>query len=378
MLHSKGVHLQAIVTDRCLAAINAIDNVFPTVPSLICRWHLNQAIFKQIRKREGIYKQIPATKEDGTELNWLQDSPATRECVAAFYKLIEAKSLTEWESLCSAFELKYAFLKDYLAKEWWPYRERFCAVWTNKYRHFGETASSRVEGQNKCLKEWINSSNITLITLFERLTLFWIAAHARYEEDIAKSRNIPITLASSFFSSVRKIIHIYALKKLNEDSYKPAMEVMIEINRREQKWRHDQKPGKPPKYRPFEPCTHTYRATIGILCKHQVLNILLGARDGVLLPIDFHEHWWMDRRLKEGLFTAITVRSPRKKERYRNRKETHARGDGITSTRRQLTGTELGDANVASQAIQEIQEGTQAAWAAALEHQEAYLQARDS
>lgn len=151
------------------------------------------------------------------------------------------------------------------------------------------------------------------------------------------------------------------------------MEVIKEIDIRKRKWTYEKRTGKPPKYRPFEPCKHIYRATYGIPCKHQVLNILLGAREGILLPKDFHEHWWIDRKLKE-FHDIPTLRSPRKKERFRNRKATHARGEGINSTQRQLTGTELGDANTASQAIQE---GTQEAWAAALERQEAYLQARN-
>ena len=38
------VRPSVILTDRCLAAINAAYSVFPSIPVLICLWHANKAV----------------------------------------------------------------------------------------------------------------------------------------------------------------------------------------------------------------------------------------------------------------------------------------------------------------------------------------------
>ncbi|KAF1787009.1 MULE transposase domain [Phytophthora cactorum] len=45
-----------ILTDRKLAIVNAIGNTFPAVPSVICRWHLNQHV---LAKERAVLGQVP-------------------------------------------------------------------------------------------------------------------------------------------------------------------------------------------------------------------------------------------------------------------------------------------------------------------------------
>lgn len=42
---------RVIVTDRELAAMNACNNEFPDANRLLCRWHINRAIFRKCRRK---------------------------------------------------------------------------------------------------------------------------------------------------------------------------------------------------------------------------------------------------------------------------------------------------------------------------------------
>jgi hypothetical protein len=77
-----------------------------------------------------------------------------------------------------------------------------------------------------------------------------------------------------------------------EESWKPAV-VALQAMREHKR--------KEPKKDAFKLCTGVYRSIYGFPCKHQVLNILKGARQGILLPKDFHPHWHINRKLLEVL-----------------------------------------------------------------------------
>lgn len=45
-----------ILTDRDLACMNAVDRVFPRVPAMVCRWHMNKNVLSKAHKELG---QVP-------------------------------------------------------------------------------------------------------------------------------------------------------------------------------------------------------------------------------------------------------------------------------------------------------------------------------
>jgi hypothetical protein len=76
-------------------------------------------------------------------------------------------------------------------------------------------------------------------------------------------------------------------------------------------------------------------------CKHQILEILVSY--GVLLPISFHRHWWIDRSLYENSPLPI-IREPVPRRRtLQNRRGDRRRGGGVNSTRRQWINAEIID-----------------------------------
>jgi hypothetical protein len=47
-----------IVIDCDRACLNVLDEVFPYILSLICRWHINKDILAEIQSKGGAYKQL--------------------------------------------------------------------------------------------------------------------------------------------------------------------------------------------------------------------------------------------------------------------------------------------------------------------------------
>ncbi|KAJ9552999.1 hypothetical protein OSB04_017044 [Centaurea solstitialis] len=138
---------RVIVTDRELALMKACNNVFPDAKQLLCRWHINQSIFKKCRPTitshhswNSFYKAWTSLVESQTEET---------------YKL----NLTQVEATL----LKYPGVLDYLNKVWLkPYKQMFVSVWTDRFLNFGNHTTNRVESQHSKLKLYLNSTQSNL------------------------------------------------------------------------------------------------------------------------------------------------------------------------------------------------------------------------
>jgi hypothetical protein len=55
-----------VVTDRELALINALKEVFPWLSNLLCKWHISKAVLTYV-KREQIFKSAVDNQEKEQE-----------------------------------------------------------------------------------------------------------------------------------------------------------------------------------------------------------------------------------------------------------------------------------------------------------------------
>ncbi|GJT05681.1 PKS-NRPS hybrid synthetase [Tanacetum coccineum] len=131
-----------IITDRELALMNAIKDVFPSTTSLLCVWHINKNVFSNCKTHFVIAEEFDIFMEDWNNLVY-STSEATY-----------VKSLAE-------FELLYNDKKDvikYVRDTWSPWKEKFVSAWTEKHLHLGNRASSRAEGAHAKLKMYLQAS----------------------------------------------------------------------------------------------------------------------------------------------------------------------------------------------------------------------------
>ena len=120
------------MTDRELALMNAIEDVFPSTTSLLCVWHINKNVFANCKTHFVIAEEF-----DIFMANW--------------NNLVYSTTKAEY-----ANNLKDAI--KYIRDTWSQWKEKFVSAWTEKYLHLGNRASSRAEGAHAKLKMYLQAS----------------------------------------------------------------------------------------------------------------------------------------------------------------------------------------------------------------------------
>ncbi|XP_073222075.1 uncharacterized protein [Cicer arietinum] len=135
--------VEVIVTDRDLALMNAVENVFPKAVNLLCLFH----IYKNVKAKCKM-TVFPKKKQVQIMEAW----------EALIYSYDEAQyymKLAIFEGICSSCSIFY----DYVHEQWLiPHKERFVEAWTNRVMHFGNTTTQRVESAHWSLKRILQDS----------------------------------------------------------------------------------------------------------------------------------------------------------------------------------------------------------------------------
>ena len=135
VLEQFGVIPSTFVTDRELALMNSLDNVFPDADFLLCRWHIDKNITAKHRLS---FDSMEAFQEILKQWNALVFS----NTVACYEQQLEAMQ-----------EMLPLHVMAYLETTWLVYKERFVACFLRGKLHFGHTTTSRVESAHSALKE---------------------------------------------------------------------------------------------------------------------------------------------------------------------------------------------------------------------------------
>ncbi|KAE9093066.1 hypothetical protein PF007_g18244 [Phytophthora fragariae] len=199
-----------ILTDRELAAMNANDTVFPSVPAVICRWHMNKNVLSKTRQVLGQVPVVnPAPGQPKYENTWQTDA-----FMEAFYATVDAASEEEFEEKKVNLQKLNRELSDYLDNHWWKYKTKIVRAWTYRYRHFGVRDTSFVEGAHAKCKIWLRGSRGDLYTVYMSLLPWWQAAAAA--TSLLAQRNavrIPYLLQGNRFAAVARVITVWALRQ---------------------------------------------------------------------------------------------------------------------------------------------------------------------
>ncbi|XP_076955051.1 PKS-NRPS hybrid synthetase cheA-like [Bidens hawaiensis] len=135
---------RVIVTDRELALVNACKEVFPDAAQLLCRWHIEQNIFRRCRnfvRSRGDWDKFSSLWKS------LVDS-ATLESYTENYQILES------------FLIKFPRVSDYVNKNWLKeYKKMFVSLWIDQHLNFGENTTNRVESAHAKLKKFLETSN---------------------------------------------------------------------------------------------------------------------------------------------------------------------------------------------------------------------------
>ena len=155
--------------DREQELINALKVVFPESAILICEWHINTDIKAKLRRDCGARFHQVHQYDDAGKLSH-GDSQDTKDFMKDWFHLIHSQDEDSFNSRLLGFEQKYPYMKAYLDKNWWGYKEYFVYSWTSQTCHFLEKTSSRGEGAHNQVKMWLDHhANSDFYGLFEKL-----------------------------------------------------------------------------------------------------------------------------------------------------------------------------------------------------------------
>lgn len=135
-----------IATDRDLALMNAVSDVFPESVHLLCIWHINKNI---AAKWKTIFKG-----------DWEQFMEDWNGIV---FEKSEFNFWEKWLKLNKNYQSDEKTL-DYISEYWIPHKEKFVSAFTAKYFHIGTVTSSRVEGNHSIIKQYLGTSRLDLFS----------------------------------------------------------------------------------------------------------------------------------------------------------------------------------------------------------------------
>lgn len=129
-----------VLTDRCIACMNAVITCFPSSSPLLYLWHANKAVLRYYQPR--FTRQFQG--DNGGAEAW-------KEFYSHWYSIIRSPNEQIFRERISKFEQNY--LPDYIeevryVKTNWldQYKEKLVKAWVNQHLHFDNVVTSRVEG----------------------------------------------------------------------------------------------------------------------------------------------------------------------------------------------------------------------------------------
>lgn len=128
-----------VLTDRCLAAMNAAAHWFPTTKALLCLWHVNKAVLQRCR---------PFFVQKENETSERAENDTWEEFYTSWHSIVASPSEKIFDERLAKFELKYGekypecvgYIKMYWLE---PYKEMIIKAWVDMHLHFGNVATSR-------------------------------------------------------------------------------------------------------------------------------------------------------------------------------------------------------------------------------------------
>ncbi|KAL2137775.1 hypothetical protein VTI28DRAFT_8314 [Corynascus sepedonium] len=287
-----------ILTDRCQAVINVASTLFPSTTSL-CIWHANKAVLARCQ---------PAFPE----------AEKWKEFYAFWFSILDSPTEEIYEERLKEFENKYASTNlaqvGYIKETWLiPYKEKLVSTWVDLQAHFGNTATSRVEGIHALLKSYLRRSTFDLFEAWKAIRLALINQLSELRSNQAKQQiRIPLELDKALYRGVQGWVSYEELRKVEEQ--------------RQLLWKD------PP---PSPTCTGTFTRVYGLPCVH----VLTGRQEPLLLE-DFHSHW---RLIRDG--DPLQLLEPRRIE-----SKATTSGLPVSSTKREPSKFEVVEATQATRA----------------------------
>ncbi|KAH7461505.1 hypothetical protein FOMA001_g18980 [Fusarium oxysporum f. sp. matthiolae] len=255
-----------ILTDRCLACMNAVARCFPTAISLLCLWHANKAVLRYCQPTFTRHDQgLEARRESLNDWN---------EFFNCWHSIVRSADEETFDQHVKGLEERYLpqYLEEvgYIKANWLDlYKEKLVKAWVDQYPHFGNVVTSRVEGIHALLKSHLKKSTLDLFEAWRAVkhALLNQLAELRYNQAKQQSR-VPIELSGVLYSAVHGWVSHEALRKVEEQR-----KLLLKED--------------------LPACTGAFSRSHGLPCVHMLKT--LQEQDQPLRLEHFHRHWHLSR-----------------------------------------------------------------------------------
>ncbi|KAL2886176.1 mutator-like element transposase [Ceratocystis lukuohia] len=215
--HLKSLYQQelpsVVLTDRCQAVMNAVPIHFPSAAALLCLWHANKAVLQHCQPAFGLKR------------NESPDSPETKaweEFYGWWHSIIASPDEETYKTRVEDFRRQYTsqHLQEvgYVLTYWLnPHKERLVKAWVDKYFHFGNTATSRVEGIHWLIKSHLGTSRFDLFDAWQAIKNAILGQMRElHKMQTSQKLRVPLDIPVAPFESVRGWVSHQALRKVQE------------------------------------------------------------------------------------------------------------------------------------------------------------------
>ncbi|XP_027192409.2 uncharacterized protein [Cicer arietinum] len=244
--------VEVIVTDRDLALMNAVENVFPKAVNLLCLFHICKNVKAKCKMTVFSKKKQVQIMEAWEALIYSYDE-------AQYYM-----KLAIFEGICSSCSIFY----HYVHEQWLiPHKERFVEAWTNRVMHFGNTTTQRVESAHWSLKRILQDSIGDICSVWETINSMIVLQHneiiASFEKSIIQKVH---RYSNRLYANLRGVVSKNAIDHIAAE-YDRVKYVGIDQTE----------------------CRCTIRTTHGLPCACEIARYSMIPRS---IPLDAIHGWW--------------------------------------------------------------------------------------
>src|SRR6266513_2341047 len=177
--------IEVLLIDDETALKNALTAIYPTVPQLLCLWHINKNVLTRAKKTFATHPEFSAETNQ-------RNKKYREEFMGDWDALCYTRTEEEFDERYAAFREKYGYLPlliQYIHEEKYPKRKQFTKPWTSQVRHFGHTVTSRGESGHSQYKGWLLHNRHDLLDIKDRWASMTRTFLTDYRKELATERD---------------------------------------------------------------------------------------------------------------------------------------------------------------------------------------------
>jgi len=241
---------ESITIDKAGGLHNACSVVWPEVPHLLCRWHIDKDVRGYCQKEWLEITDRNITNEARKAIINERVSEFLGFWSQLLYATTEAEYDRVWGILQRQFRDSQPRILNYLVRTWLPFKETFIRAWTDKIRHYGNVDSSRAEGVHQAIKRRMGSRQIHLNDVVDHLSMYLDLHNKQLREELEYGQQKERTdLQNPLYRKLHGHISYYAIDQVEDHRRSHNLQLRNS-------------------HLPLTPCKQLFTTTKGLPCAH--------------------------------------------------------------------------------------------------------------